>query len=59
MVLVVKNIPANAGDVRNMGLISGLGKFPGESMATHSVFMPGETHGQRQAPAHGVAKSQT
>ena len=39
VVLVVKNTPANAGDVRNMGLISGLGKFPGESMATHSSIL--------------------
>ena len=26
MVLVVKNLPANAGDVRNMGLIPGTGR---------------------------------
>ena len=29
MVLVVKNPPANAGDVRDMGLIPGLGTSPG------------------------------
>ena len=28
-VLVVKNMPANAGDVRDMGLIPGLGRSPG------------------------------
>ena len=28
--LVVKNLPANAGDVRNTGLIPGSGRFPGE-----------------------------
>ena len=27
--LVVKNLPANAGDIRNAGLIPGLGKSPG------------------------------
>ena len=27
--LVVKNPPANAGDVRDMGSIPGLGRFPG------------------------------
>ena len=27
--LVVKNLPANAGDVRDMGLFSGLGRPPG------------------------------
>ena len=29
MVLVVKNLPANAGDVRNSGLIPGSGRSPG------------------------------
>ena len=29
MVLVVKNPPANAGDIRDTGLIPGLGKSPG------------------------------
>ena len=27
--VVVKNLPANAGDIRNAGLISGLGRSPG------------------------------
>ena len=29
MMLVVKNSPANAGDVSDMGLIPGLGRSPG------------------------------
>ena len=29
MVLVVKNLPANAGDIREAGLIPGSGRFPG------------------------------
>ena len=29
LVLVVKNLPANAGDVRDTGLIPGLGRSPG------------------------------
>ena len=29
MALVVKNLPANAGDVRDGGSIPGLGRFPG------------------------------
>ena len=29
MVLVVKNLPANAGDVRDKGLIPGSGRSPG------------------------------
>ena len=27
---MVKNLPANAGDVRNMSLIPGLERYPGE-----------------------------
>ena len=30
MVLVLKNPPANAGDIRDVGSIHGLGKYPGE-----------------------------
>ena len=29
MVLVVKNLPADEGDARNVGLIPGSGRFPG------------------------------
>ena len=29
MVLVAKNLPANAGDLRDLGSIPGLGKSPG------------------------------
>ena len=28
--LMVKNLPANAGDIRYLGLIPGLGRSPGE-----------------------------
>ena len=33
---MVKNPPANAGDTRDVGLIPGLGRSPGEETATHS-----------------------
>ena len=36
---VVKNPPANAGDLRDMGSIPGLGRSPGEGMATHSSIL--------------------
>ena len=32
MVLIVKNLPANTGDIRDTGLIPGLGRPPGESI---------------------------
>ena len=38
VVLVVKNIPANVGDIRDMGLISGPSSLE-EGMATHSNIL--------------------
>ena len=48
--LVVKNPPANAGDIRDMGSIPGSGRSPGAHWRTQQptpVFLPGESHGQR------------
>ena len=39
MVLVVKNFPANAGDVGDMGSILGSGRFLEEGVATHSSIL--------------------
>ena len=36
---MVKNPPANAGDVRDSGLISGAGRSLEECMATHSTIL--------------------
>jgi len=36
-VLVVKNLPANAGDIRDLGLIPGSGRSP--EMATNSNIL--------------------
>ena len=44
---VVKNMPANAGYVRNENSIPGSGRFPGEGNGT-PVFLPGESHGQKR-----------
>ena len=37
--LVVKNTPVNAGDIRNVGSIPGLGRCPGGGHATHSTLL--------------------
>ena len=37
--LVVKNLPANAGDIRNLGSIPGLGSPLEKRMATHSSIL--------------------
>ena len=39
MVLVVKNLPVNAGDIRDVGLIPGLEDPLEEGMATHSSIL--------------------
>ena len=36
---MVKNLPANAGDSGDMGLIPGSGRSPGVGMATHSSIL--------------------
>ena len=37
--LVVKNTPANAGDIRDAGTIPGLGRSSGEGMGTRSSIL--------------------
>ena len=39
MTLLVKNLPANAGDIRDVGSIPGLGRSLEEGMATHSSIL--------------------
>ena len=46
MALVVKKLPANAADAREVDSIPRLGKSPGGEKVT-PVFLPGECHGQR------------
>ena len=44
---MVKNPPANAGDIRDTGLIPGLGKSPREGNGNPLLLLPGKPHGQR------------
>ena len=58
---MVKNLPADAGDARNVGLIPGLGRSLGKEMATHSSILAWKIpmdRGAWWATVHGVAKSQ-
>ena len=60
--LVVKNLPAKAGDRRNAGLIPGSGRYPGERHGNplqYSCLGNPMDRGAWQATVHGVAKSQT
>ena len=56
MAIVVKNLPANTGDVRDVSSIPGLGRSPGGGHGTSlimmpilmaPIFCPGESLGQR------------
>ena len=58
VVLVVKN-PGNAGDVRDVGSIPGLGRFPGGSHSNlhqYSCLENPRDRGAWQATVHRIAK---
>ena len=55
---MVKNPPANAGDMRDVGSTPGLGRFPGGGLLYSCLKNPMDT-GAWQATVHRVAKSQT
>ena len=62
MVLVLKNLLANAEDIRDMGWIPGLGKSPGgENGNTLQYYYLEDPidRGVWKAAVHRVAKSQT
>ena len=42
--LVVKDLPANTGDIRDRGLISELGRSPGAGHSNSLSNLPGESH---------------
>ena len=45
VLLVVKNLPAGAGDLRDANLTPGLGRFPWRrAWQPTPVFLPGESH---------------
>ena len=59
---VVKNLPANARDVRDMGSIPGLGRSPGGGHSNplqYSYLENPMDRGAWQAIVHSVTKSQT
>ena len=62
MALVVKNLPANAGDTRDVGSVLRSGKSPGGGNGNplqYSCLENSMDRGAWWATAHGVAKSQT
>ena len=62
MVLVVKNLPANAGDARGITLIPGSGRSPvgrNGTLLQHSGLENSKDRGVWQARLHRVVKRQT
>ena len=62
VVLVVKNPPANAEDVRDMGLVSGLGRSPGGwhgNLLQYSCLENPMDKGASWAAVHRITKIQT
>ena len=60
--LVVKNSPASAGDVRDVGSVPGLGRCPGgghDNPLQYSCLENPMDRGSWQATVHSIAKSQT
>ena len=60
MALVVKNLPANAGEVREEGLIPGWGRSPGGGHGNplqYSYLEKPMDRGDWRITVHGVAKS--
>ena len=62
MVLVVKNLSANEGDVRHVGSIPVLGRSPGKgngNLCQYSCLENPKDRGAWQAAVHGAAEIQT
>ena len=62
VVIVVKNLPANAGDIRDTGSIPGLGRSPGGGNGNpfqYSCLENPMDRGAWRATVHGVTQSQT
>ena len=62
MTVVIKNLPSNTEDIRDVGSVPGLGRFSGEGNGNSLQYSCLENpidKGAWQATVHGVAKNQT
>ena len=58
---LVKNLPVNAGDIRDAGSIPGLGRFPGggRGIPLQCSCLENPMNIHWRATVHGIAKSRT
>ena len=55
LVVVVKNLSADAGDATDAGLVLGSGRLPWRrKWQPTPVFLPGKSHGQRSLVGHSL-----
>ena len=62
MALVIKNLPANAGDTRDVSLIPGLGRSPGvgnDNRPQYSCLENSMDRGAYRAMSYEITKNQT
>ena len=62
VVLVVESMPANAGDIRDMGSVPGSGRFPGGGHGNplqYSCLENPMDRGAQQVTIHGVTQNRT
>ena len=62
MTVVIKNLPSNTEDIRDVGSVPGLGRFSGEGNGNSLQYSCLESpidKGAWQATVHGVAESDT
>ena len=58
---MVKNLPVNSGDMKDVGLTPGSGRYPGErngNALQYSYLENPMDRGAWRATVHGIAKSQ-
>ena len=51
---MVKNLPANSGDIRDTSSVPGLGRSPGEGNSNHSSILAWRIHGQRNLVGYSL-----
>ena len=49
---MVKNLPANAGDIKDAGVVPGWEDPQRRAWQLTPIFLPGESHGQRSLLGH-------